>query len=229
MLMPAWDMTSATSADFANLKTTLAAWQATYAQALAYAATLVATPDTPVPSSGEAAPAPPAAARPQGQSVDTRGLWATDNPAVSTPTRPGDDGADAPARHAPRGFPRGTNATEHARRAGLTPAQYHLLRAVRAHPAYPAVTIAALAERLGIRHQSASWRVAHAVARGLLHRHPATDRRLVLVALTDAGVRALDRVTRAAYEETATPRPPRCSRRPSPPRPRPRPFPCLPA
>ncbi|MDQ2830460.1 MAG: MarR family transcriptional regulator [Chloroflexota bacterium] len=132
---------------------------ATYAQALAYAATLATTPDTPVSSTVEAPHAPPVA--------------------------------------------------EHARRAGLTPAQYNLLRAVREHPAYPAVTIAALAERLHIRHQSACRRVAHAVARGLLHRHPAaTDRRLVLVSLTDTGAQTLDRVTRATSRETVMPPPP---------------------
>jgi len=185
---------------------------ATYAQALAYAATLATTPDTSASSTVEVPHAPPTAT-PMGKlGVDTRGPWVTDNPVISTPAWPVDVDADADVadRHASRGVPRGTGTAEHARRAGLTPAQYHLLLAVRAHPAYPAVTIAALAERLHIRHQSASRRVAHAVAHGLLHRHPAaTDRRLVLVSLTDTGAQTLDRVTRAIYVETAMLQPPR--------------------
>ncbi len=186
---------------------------ATYAQALAYAATLIATPDTPAPSTSGAALVPPAITPVRTRSVDRRGPPATDNFAVSTPTWLG----DAANRHAPRGVSRGTGVAEHARRAGLTPAQYHLLHAVRAHPAYPAVTITALAARLHIRHQSACRRVAHAIAHGLLQRHPAatdrhpaaTDRRLVLVSLTDAGAQKLDRVTRTTSMETASPQPPR--------------------
>jgi len=190
---------------------------ATYAQALAYADTLIATPDTPAPLTSGAALVPPAITPVGTRSVDRRGPPVTDNFAVSTPTWLG----DAANRHAPRGVSRGTGAAEHARRAGLTPAeharragltpaQYHLLRAVRAHPAYPAVTITALAARLHIRHQSACRRVAHAIAHGLLQRHPAaTDRRLVLVSLTDTGAQKLDRVTRTTSMETATPQPPR--------------------
>jgi len=187
---------------------------ATYAQALAYADTLIATPDTPAiatpdtpaPSTSGVALVPPPITPVGTRSVDRRGPPATDNFAVSTPTWLG----DAANRHAPRGVSRGTGVAEHARRAGLTPAQYHLLHAVRAHPAYPAVTITALAARLHIRHQSACRRVAHAIAHGLLQRHPAaTDRRLVLVSLTDTGAQKLDRVTRTTSMETATPQPPR--------------------
>jgi len=197
---------------------------ATRAQALPYAiATLAATPDTPaLPIAENVWPsdrrrlspstklvALSSTATPLGEhDVDTRGRWATDNAAVGAPSGPGDanDRTDAAGRHAPRRFPRGAVAEEYARRAGLTPAQYHLLLAVREHPAYPAVTITALAARLHIRHQSAAHRVAHAVACGLLHRSPAaTDRRLVLVSLTDAGARALDRVIRTTQAEAMAP------------------------
>ncbi len=128
---------------------------ATRAQALTYADALAATPLVE-------------------HDADTRGRWAEDHPAVGAPSAPpgADDCADATGRHAPRRFSRGAVAEEQARRAGLTPRQYHLLRAVREHPAYPAVTITALAAHLCIHHQSASRRVAHAVARGLLHQSP---------------------------------------------------------
>jgi len=94
-------------------------------------------------------------------------------------------------------------------RGALPPRRPHPSAALPSpHPAYPAVTITALAERLRIRHQSASCRVAHAVTRGLLRRRPdAVDRRLVLVSLTDAGARALDRVTHATQVESAAPQP----------------------
>jgi len=188
---------------------------ATRAQALTYADALTATPAMPTyppaesvwssdrtPTSPPAGPVDPSsAATPlEDRDVVTRGRWATDNPVIGEHSEPGDadDRADATGRHAPRHFPRGAVAEERARRAGLTPSQYHLLLAVREHPAYPAVTITALAERLRLRHQSASRRVAHATARGLLHRSlAATDHRLVLVSLTDTGARALGRVTRA--------------------------------
>ncbi len=155
---------------------------ASRAQALAYAATAFTSKATSPPLT--ATPLPPTAAV----------TWSSNRTLTSPP--------------AGRRASTGAIAAEHSRRAGLTPQQHHLLLALRGHPAYPAVTITALAERLRIHHQSASCRVAHAVTRGLLRRRPdAVDRRLVLVSLTDAGARALDRVTHATQVESAAPQP----------------------
>lgn len=69
-----------------------------------------------------------------------------------------------------------------------------------------AMTIAELARRRGIRHQSMSAIVAVAHSRGLIEKAPdATDARRVLIYLTDAGIERVDRsrATRAAAIEKA--------------------------
>ncbi|HVC79476.1 MAG TPA: MarR family transcriptional regulator [Chloroflexota bacterium] len=91
---------------------------------------------------------------------------------------------------------------DQARLAGITPQQHLLLLAVRGHPAFPAVTIKDVAHRLQLRHHSTSLLVDRAVKRGLVARgSDPTDRRRVVVGLTDEGRRILDVVTRANRAE----------------------------
>ena len=99
-----------------------------------------------------------------------------------------------------------------ARRAGITPGQYPLLLFVRAFGARPP-TVADLADRLQVAHQSAVGLVDRCASAGLVHRRrdPA-DRRRVRVALTSAGKRLLARLVREHYRglaelRAAVPRP----------------------
>ncbi len=67
---------------------------------------------------------------------------------------------------------------------------------VRGHPRYPAVSIGDVADRLRIRHHSASLLVERCVQRGLLtRREDPDDRRKALVVLTDEGACVLQRIT----------------------------------
>jgi DNA-binding MarR family transcriptional regulator len=96
-------------------------------------------------------------------------------------------------RYALRRFVR--YAEERAREEGLTPQQHQALLAIRGHPAYPKVTIGDVAERLQLRHVSASLLVDRCVRRGLLQRRQdPEDRRRVHTSLTDAGQEILDRL-----------------------------------
>jgi DNA-binding MarR family transcriptional regulator len=91
---------------------------------------------------------------------------------------------------------------EQARGAGITPQQHLLLLAVRGHASYPNVTIGEVAERLQVRHHSASRLVERGVQRGLLERREdADDRRKALVSLTPAGLQVLYDITRANKRE----------------------------
>jgi len=91
---------------------------------------------------------------------------------------------------------------QQARACGITPQQHLLLLIVRGHPAYPAVSIGEVAERLQLRHHSASLLVERCVQRGLLKREQdAVDRRRALVALTDEGERLLACITQANRQE----------------------------
>lgn len=85
-----------------------------------------------------------------------------------------------------------------ARREGITPQQHLLLLMIRGHPAYPEVSIGEVAERLQIKHHSASLLVDRSLQRGLIRRdQDAHDRRRALVSLTTAGQEMLDRITLA--------------------------------
>jgi DNA-binding MarR family transcriptional regulator len=89
-----------------------------------------------------------------------------------------------------------------ARACGITPQQHLLLLVVRGHPSYPAVSIGEIAERLQLRHHSASLLVERGVQRGLLTRQKdAGDRRRALVALTAEGERKLACITQANRQE----------------------------
>lgn len=91
---------------------------------------------------------------------------------------------------------------QQARTLGLTPQQHMLLLSVRGHPSYPAVNITEIAERLQIRHHSASLLVERGVKNGWLTRDKdPTDRRRVMVSLTDKGEHALTQITQANRQE----------------------------
>lgn len=89
-----------------------------------------------------------------------------------------------------------------ARKEGVTPQQHLLLLMVRGHPSYPRVTIGDVAERLQVKHHSASLLVERTLQRGLLLREPdELDRRRALVSLTDKGEEILSRITAANRQE----------------------------
>jgi len=91
-----------------------------------------------------------------------------------------------------------------ARKAGITPQQHMVLLMVRGHPAYPRVSIGDIAERLQLKHHSASLLVNRSLRRGLLERtEDANDRRRVLVCLTEEGQAILERITIANRVELA--------------------------
>lgn len=104
--------------------------------------------------------------------------------------------AQADFRYALRGFLHASE--ENARAAGITPQQHLLLLVVRGHPSYPTVNITEIAERLQVRHHSASLLVDRAVRRAppLLRREQdSIDRRRALVSLTPEGAAILEQVT----------------------------------
>lgn len=84
-----------------------------------------------------------------------------------------------------------------ARSLGLTPQQHQALLAVRAHSGPEAMSVGELADCLLIKNHSALGLVDRLVERGLLVRTPAArDRRRVALALTEAGARALETISR---------------------------------
>jgi DNA-binding MarR family transcriptional regulator len=94
---------------------------------------------------------------------------------------------------------------EQARQAGITPQQHLLLLAIRGHASYPDVTIGDIAERLQVRHHSASRLVERGVRRGLLERREdQADRRRVLVSLTEEGRCLLEQISRANRRELSS-------------------------
>ncbi|HEX5265465.1 MAG TPA: MarR family transcriptional regulator [Acidimicrobiales bacterium] len=91
---------------------------------------------------------------------------------------------------------------QQARTAGLTAAQHQLLLAVRGHVDARGPTIGELADYLYLRHHSAVGLVDRADQAGLVRRvEDPADRRVVRVALTDAGSRALRRLSHLHIEE----------------------------
>ena len=108
--------------------------------------------------------------------------------------------AHAEFRYAMRRFMR--YSEEQARALKLSPQQHLLLLTIRGHPAYPDVSISDVAERLQIRHHSASLLVDRAVKAELLTREKdSVDRRRVIVALTPKGERDLSQITQANRKE----------------------------
>jgi len=75
-----------------------------------------------------------------------------------------------------------------ARTHGLTPQQHQLMLAIAGRPAETEPNIGYLADRLKIKHHSAVGLVDRLAEQGLVARQPSqTDRRRVLVGLTEAG------------------------------------------
>jgi DNA-binding MarR family transcriptional regulator len=89
-----------------------------------------------------------------------------------------------------------------AAEAGLTPRQHQALLAIRGNPGGQPLGIGELARRLQLRHHSAVGLVDRLSSLGFVTRRPgAPDRRRVLVVLTPAGRRVLDRLTAAHRDE----------------------------
>jgi DNA-binding MarR family transcriptional regulator len=85
--------------------------------------------------------------------------------------------------------------------AGVTPAQYQLLLAVRGHPG-AAPTVGDVADHLLLRHHSVVGLVDRAVRAGLVERRPdAGDQRVVRLGLTQQGARVLRRLASAHIAE----------------------------
>jgi DNA-binding MarR family transcriptional regulator len=99
-----------------------------------------------------------------------------------------------------------------ARKASVSPGQYQLLLFVRAFPG-GRPTVADIAERLQIRHQSAVGLIDRCARAGLVRRErDDQDRRRVRLDLTPAGTRLLARLVLEHYQgladlRTAIPRP----------------------
>ena len=93
---------------------------------------------------------------------------------------------------------------EAARRAGVSPTQHQVLLFVRGfEKGRP--TIADLAERLQVRHQSAVGLIDRCQRGGFVRRVPdALDRRRVRIELTPRARRLLDRLTREHLRELAS-------------------------
>jgi DNA-binding MarR family transcriptional regulator len=122
---------------------------------------------------------------------------------VEPPLEDADYRQQAEFRYAIRRFSRFSE--DQARLAGITPQQHLLLLTVRGHQDYPRVSIKDVAERLQIRHHSASLLLKRGVSRGLLAKaEDAEDKRKTLVSLTQEGQRVLDRITHANREELRT-------------------------
>ncbi|HEX4439012.1 MAG TPA: MarR family transcriptional regulator [Thermoanaerobaculia bacterium] len=98
-------------------------------------------------------------------------------------------------RHALRRFLRFSEAQ--ARGVRISPNQYQLMLFIRGFPG-PPPSIADLADRLQIQHQSAVGLVDRSARAGLVRRHADTDdRRRVRVVLTERGDRILARLVAA--------------------------------
>jgi len=111
------------------------------------------------------------------------------------PPREGDYVRLARFRHALRRFLHFSEAQ--ARTARISPNQYQLMLFIRGFPG-PPPSIAELADRLQIQHQSAVGLVDRSARAGLVRRHAdADDRRRVRVALTERGERILARLVAA--------------------------------
>jgi DNA-binding MarR family transcriptional regulator len=89
-----------------------------------------------------------------------------------------------------------------AKQADRTAQQHQALLAIRGHQGPPPLTTGALAERLGIRPNSAVGLIDRLVAKGLIRRSVAsTDRRQVLIELTSEAKTLLQELTVAHRDE----------------------------
>ena len=93
---------------------------------------------------------------------------------------------------------------EQARGAGITPAQHHLLLAVRGHPAEAGPTIGELAGYLLLRPHSTSELIDRAAGAGLVTRIPdPVNASIVRVALSPLGTEKLRELSAAHLQELA--------------------------
>ncbi|HEX6079124.1 MAG TPA: MarR family transcriptional regulator [Methylomirabilota bacterium] len=94
---------------------------------------------------------------------------------------------------------------EAARGAGVEPQQYQLLLQIKAMQGRQPPTIAALAERLQLRHHSTVELIDRLVDRGMLLRRPgAQDRRQVHIELRPSGEAVLNRLVLYSLKELET-------------------------
>jgi DNA-binding MarR family transcriptional regulator len=94
---------------------------------------------------------------------------------------------------------------EHARSNGQHPQQYQLLLAIKGLPKVQTPTIAALAERMQLNHNSMVELVNRCEGRGLLRREPTkTDRRYVHLAITSKGDGVLRHQASASRQDLLT-------------------------
>ncbi|MFC3675625.1 MarR family winged helix-turn-helix transcriptional regulator [Ferrovibrio xuzhouensis] len=92
--------------------------------------------------------------------------------------------------------------------AGLTAQQHQALLAIKGYPGREVVSVGELAERLAIRHNSSVELIDRLAAQGLIERrHDATDRRLVLLALTPKAECLLAELSAAHRDELRRLRP----------------------
>jgi DNA-binding MarR family transcriptional regulator len=92
----------------------------------------------------------------------------------------------------------------YARQAGLEPQQHQLLLAIKGLPTRCRATIATLADRLQIQHQSAVELVDRLEAKGLVSRtRHREDRRCVLVSLTAKGEQELAPLVERSLQQLA--------------------------
>jgi DNA-binding MarR family transcriptional regulator len=93
---------------------------------------------------------------------------------------------------------------DHARAAGLTPAQHQLLLAIRGHPDERGPTVGDVAGYLLLRHHSAVGLLDRAESAGLVAREPDADNlSIVRLKLTERGARTLEELSAQHLEELA--------------------------
>jgi DNA-binding MarR family transcriptional regulator len=103
-------------------------------------------------------------------------------------------------RAALRRFMRGSE--DAARGAGLTPAQYQLLLAIKGHAAPVPPSVGEVAEALQLRPNSVVELVDRASSAGLVERRPdPVDARRQRIVLTDHGERKLDALSEVQQDE----------------------------
>jgi DNA-binding MarR family transcriptional regulator len=91
---------------------------------------------------------------------------------------------------------------EAAEAEGFQPQQYQLLLALRGFPSGEVPTVAALAERMQLRHNSTVELVDRCIAEGLLAKsHDSDDRRKVVLRITRHGAKVLGQLSHIHLEE----------------------------
>lgn len=103
-------------------------------------------------------------------------------------------------RHRLREFLAFSEEAAHA--AGLHPQQHQMMLAIAGAPAGMSTTVAYVAERLGVKHNSAVELANRCVAEGLLRRAAdKSDGRRILLKLSPLGMERLKRLTRSHARE----------------------------